>query len=175
MNKILVTGLIGAGKSEVCAYLASLGYPVYDSDSRTKDLYCSIPGLKERIEQAIGCPFSEIGVIFRDPAKREALEAVVYPIVLEDFRRFCADSSSETVFFESAVAYGKAQFAGEFDKIVLVRAPYDVRLSRNDKAGQRASSQEEMPSDKADFIIDNNSGLQELHDQVLRMVKTFKI
>ena len=101
MNKILVTGLIGAGKSEVCAYLASLGYPVYDSDSRTKDLYCSIPGLKERIEQAIGCPFSEIGVIFRDPAKREALEAVVYPIVLEDFRRFCADSSSETVFFES--------------------------------------------------------------------------
>ena len=175
MNKILVTGLIGAGKSEVCAYLAGLGYSVYDSDSRTKALYCSTPGLKTRIEEAIGCPFSEIEIIFRDAAKRGALEAVVYPLVLQDFRRFCAESSAETVFFESAVAFGKEQFAGEFDKTVLVRAPYDVRLSRNQKVGQRASSQEEMPLGKADYIIDNNSGLRELHDQVDRMIKTFKI
>ena len=175
MNKILVTGLIGSGKSEVCAYLAGLGYPVYDSDSRTKALYDEVPGLKEKIEKTLGLPFAEIGVIFRDAAKREALEALVYPLVAEDFHRFCAGTASETVFFESAVAFSKPQFAGEFDKIVLVRAPYDLRAARNPKTAQRASSQEEMPAGKADFIIDNNSGLSELHDRVDRMIKEFKI
>ena len=35
---ILVTGPIGSGKSAACSYLASLDYPVYDCDSRTKML-----------------------------------------------------------------------------------------------------------------------------------------
>lgn len=175
MNKILVTGLIGSGKSEVCAYLARLGYPVYDSDSRTKALYSSVPGLKARIEQAIGCPFEEIGVIFSDPRKREALEALVYPLVLEDFNGFCLESSAEAVFFESAVAFSKPQFKGVFDKVVLVRAPFEMRLSRNPKTAQRAASQEEMALEEADYVIENNSGLQELHDQIDRMIKTIKI
>lgn len=175
MNKILVTGLIGSGKSEVCSYLRQLGYPVYDSDSRTKALYDEVPGLKERIEQAIGRPFAEIRTIFGDTAAREALEAVVYPLVLEDFRRFVSECRMQTVFFESAVAYGKAQFKGEFTGIVLVRAPYEVRLGRNPKVGERDAVQQEMPLDEADFIIENNSGLQELHDQVDRMIKTYRI
>ena len=64
MKTILVTGGIASGKSEVCRYLASKGLPVYDSDSRTKALYGSVPGLVERIEAAIGVPFAQIGVIF---------------------------------------------------------------------------------------------------------------
>lgn len=175
MNRILVTGLIGAGKSEVCAYLARLGYPIYDSDSATKLLYETVPGLKARIEKAIGRPFSEISSIFSDSAAREALEALVYPLVKADFRSFASSCNSQTVFFESAVAFGKRQFAGEFDKIVLVRAPYETRLSRNPKTAERESSQFEMPVEAADFVIVNDSGLQELHDQVDRMIKTFKI
>ena len=38
MKTVLVTGLIGAGKSALCSLLAAKGYPVYDSDSRTKAL-----------------------------------------------------------------------------------------------------------------------------------------
>ena len=175
MNKILVTGLIGSGKSEVCAYLALLGYPVYDSDSRTKALYDEVPGLKARIEEVTGRPFSELASIFGDPAAREALEMLVYPLVLEDFRSFASACGAQTVFFESAVAYDKAQFKDEFSGIVLVRAPYEVRLGRNPKVREREASQNEMPLEEADYIIENKSGLQELHDQVDRMIKTFKI
>ena len=175
MTKILVTGLIASGKSEVCARLAQLGSPVYDSDSSTKLLYETIPGLKARVEQAIGRPFSEISSIFRDASAREALEAVVYPLVLADFRMFAANCGGETVFFESAVAFGKPQFKGEFDKTVLVRAPYALRLERNPKVLDREAAQQEMPLDEADYIIENNSGLQELHDQVDRMIKAFEI
>ena len=68
MKTVLVTGGIASGKSEVCRYLSSAGYPVYDSDSRTKALYESVPGLKGRVEEAIGVPFSNVAVIFEDEA-----------------------------------------------------------------------------------------------------------
>lgn len=175
MTEILVTGRIGSGKSEVCRYLASKGYPVYDSDSRTKALYDSVPGLKERIEEALGIPFGSLSVIFEDASRREALEALVYPLVLEDYRRFAQEACSEAVFFESAVAYGKPHFEGVFDRKVLVRAPYGLRLERNPLTAQREASQTEMPPEEADFIIENDSGLQELCDRVDQMLKTFRI
>ena len=57
MKTVLITGGIASGKSAVCARLKALGLPVYDCDSRTKALYDEIPGLKARIEKAIGLPF----------------------------------------------------------------------------------------------------------------------
>ena len=50
MRTILVTGPIGSGKSAVCTYLASLDFPVYECDARTKMLYSLVPGLKCSIE-----------------------------------------------------------------------------------------------------------------------------
>ena len=54
MKTVLVTGGIGSGKSAVCAYLASRGVPVYDSDSRTKALYDTDPALLPALEKAFG-------------------------------------------------------------------------------------------------------------------------
>ena len=51
---VIVTGLIGSGKSAVCALLRERGIPVYDSDARTKRLYDSSPVLVERLEAALG-------------------------------------------------------------------------------------------------------------------------
>ena len=175
MTRILVTGLIGSGKSAVCAYLSELGYPVYDSDSRTKALYETVPGLKAQIENTVGVPFSQLSVIFRDDAKREALESLVYPLVLDDFRRFASDSSADVVFFESAVAYFKPQFAGEFDLTVLVRAPYELRAGRNPKVAERNTLQQDLDPALADYVIDNDSGLEQLRDRVDRMLKTIRI
>ena len=99
MKTVLITGGIASGKSEVCRHLASKGLPVYDSDSRTKALYDSVPGMKSRVEEAIGVPFSQIAVIFEDAAKREALEAVVYPEVLKDFLAWKAAQAGPAEFF----------------------------------------------------------------------------
>ena len=43
MRTVIVTGGIGSGKSAVCALLRKRGIPVYDSDSRVKELYKSRP------------------------------------------------------------------------------------------------------------------------------------
>ncbi len=54
MKKLLITGSIGSGKSEVCRYLRSKAFPVYDCDSRAKALYDENPGLLAAIESLFG-------------------------------------------------------------------------------------------------------------------------
>ncbi|HIZ85209.1 MAG TPA: dephospho-CoA kinase, partial [Candidatus Coprenecus stercoravium] len=39
MRTLAVTGGIGSGKSYVVRMFSALGVPVYDADSRTKELY----------------------------------------------------------------------------------------------------------------------------------------
>ena len=73
MKTLLVTGPIGGGKSSVCRHMQSRGIPVYDCDSRTKRLYSTVPGLKERIEAALGIRWDEIGSVFSSPEKLSAL------------------------------------------------------------------------------------------------------
>lgn len=167
MNEtILITGAIGSGKSEVCRYLASKGYPVYDSDSRTKALYSSVPGLVEKVEEATGVPFEGISVIFKDPVKRAALERVVYPEVLKDLALWKEEQHSPLLFIESAIALEKPAFDGTYDKVWLVSAPRDMRIARNPKVTEREGSQ--MPADlsRADRILENDSSIKELHEKI---------
>lgn len=174
MKTVLVTGGIASGKSEVCRYLAGKGFPVYDSDSRTKALYDSVPGLKKRVEDAIGVPFSQIGIIFSDADKREALERVVYPEVLADFLKWKAYCKGGIVFFESAVALDKAVFDGQWDEVWLVTAPLDDRLKRNPKVESRIQSQQEVDPSRADVVIVNDSSIEELHSKIDKLLNDMK-
>lgn len=171
MIKVLVTGLIASGKSALCALLSEYGWPVYDSDSRTKGLYESVPGLKSEIESRLGLPFSELGVIFTDAGRREALEELVYPLVRQDFHEFCEalPHGTRAVFFESAVAAGKPQFQGEFDCVVLVRSEESLRVSRNPKASVRSGLQSEPVH--ADYVIENNGAVESLEEKARDLLK----
>ena len=132
MLTVIVTGMIGSGKSAVCALLSKRGIPVYDSDSRTKALYGSVPGLKERIEEELGVPFSGLAkVIFSDADAREKLEAIVYPLVKADFEAWRdAQAGAPFVVLESAIILSKPIFDGIADYVVAVTARDEVRLSR---------------------------------------------
>lgn len=179
---ILITGGIGSGKSEVSAVLRSLGYPVYDSDSRTKGLYDSVPGLLEAVEKALGCgPLRTedgrldrrtlAGIVFSDAAKMELLQRVVYPAVAEDFVRW-RSSFDGPVFFESAVASAHPEFDGLFDAVLLVTADEEKRLERvlaRDKGAGREEvlarmRSQEVPSGP-DYVIVNNGGLRSLKNK----------
>ena len=165
MRKVLVTGGIASGKSEVCRRLALNGYPVYDSDSRTKALYDSVPGLKKRIEDALELPFENLSEIFENPSKLETLEGIVHPLVLEDFRKWTSEQKGDVVFFESAIALEKPLFKDEFDSVILVEAPLAVRRHRNPKVGQRAHLQK-FDKSRADVVIRNNGTLESLYAKI---------
>ncbi len=159
---VLVTGPIGSGKSELCRYLASLGWPVYDCDSRTKALYASVPGLRARIEEALEIEWKDIGVIFTDAGRRARLESIVYPLVAEDIVKWKAGQSSRLLFVESAIAMDKPQFDGLYDKVLLVTAGHLLREGRNPAAALRGALQT-FDLSRVDYEIENNSSIEDLH------------
>lgn len=167
MKTILITGAIGSGKSEVRKILSSEGFPVYDCDSKCKALYDSVPGLKERIENALGVPFSGLSVIFSDNTLREKLESIVYPELISDFKEWRDGlGRSEKCFVESAIALEKPLFDGLYDEVWFVDAPYETRVRRNPKAAERSGLQHYDKS-RIDRVIVNDSTIENLKKQIL--------
>lgn len=188
MKTVIVTGGIGSGKSAVCAMLRERGIPVYDSDSRTKSLYDKYPSLIESLESALGqalkLPDSTLdrkklaAVIFSDSSAREKVEAVVYPFVLKDFKRWRSRyGKAPFVVLESAVILSKPVFDGIADAVVLVDAPLELRLQRislrdgssMDAALERVKAQEEVPRDKVTEVIVNDSSPERLKAETERV------
>ncbi|MDO5442303.1 MAG: dephospho-CoA kinase [Bacteroidia bacterium] len=182
MTLFLVTGGIGSGKSEVCRYLVSRGIPVYDSDSRTKALYDSVPDLAARIDAAMGGGVLRddgtldrkalAGIIFNDSEKLRTLESIVHPEVLKDFLAWKDSLGCTAAAMESAIAAGLGIFEGVFDFTILVDAPMDVRIERacmRDSASREAVSErianQSFDASKADAVIVNDASLDELHSR----------
>ena len=169
MRTILVTGPIGSGKSEVCRYLASLDFPVYECDARTKMLYSLVPGLKCSIVERLGLPWSEIGRVFSEPDKLRTLEEMVYPHVLEDLKAWKAAQKSPLLFVESAIALDNPQFDGLYDKVLLVTAPYELRVQRNPKAAERDALQTFDPA-RIDWTLENEGTKEELNIKIRQLI-----
>lgn len=146
IRTIVITGGIGSGKSEVCRQLALRGYGnQYDADHRVKALYSLVPGLVPSIEESVGirltdqdgCFVPELlaGKIFNDREALLKVESIVFPYLMEDFNAFCSDvkahsTDGQIVFFESATILEKSYFDNVFDSVILVSAPFQVRLER---------------------------------------------
>ncbi|HCZ22985.1 MAG TPA: hypothetical protein DHU72_06220 [Rikenellaceae bacterium] len=175
MRTLLVTGPIGSGKSEACRYFSQAGVPVYDCDSRTKMLYSLVPGLKCSIEERLGIKWENIGVIFSDDAKREMLEAIVYPYVVADIKAWKKENAvAPLVVIESAVALEKRMFDCLYDMVLIVTADRRTRLERNPKVAQRDVLQH-FDLSRADFVVENDSDRESLYakldDLMLKLKK----
>ncbi len=187
MKTVILTGLIGSGKSAVSALLMERGIPVYDSDSRTKQLYTRRPALVRRLESALGTPIRTAGgkldrarlasVIFSSATAREAVESIVYPAVLQDFLRWRdKQDGASFVVLESAVILSKPVFDGVGDVVVLVSASAEVRLRRvmardgADEAQVRSRmAAQEIPMDRVHVVLENDGSPESLSAAVERV------
>ena len=191
---VIVTGLIGSGKSAVCAQFAAQGIPVYHCDERTKTLYNRRPELVSCLEGALGKSLrgsdgrldrgALASVIFSSPEAREKVEAIVYPSVLQDFKRWRArQKGSPFVVMESAVVLSKPVFDGLAFAVVLVTAPRALRLARvKERDGlpeaavrARMAAQPEIPASAATFTIENDGSPANLEKAVKRIIKALQI
>ena len=177
---VIVTGLIGSGKSAVCALLRERGIPVYDSDARTKRLYSRSIGLVENLEKALGRPLRDIEgkldrralaqAIFSSDDARAVVERIVYPLVLKDFKRWRArQKGAPFVVLESAVILEKPLFDGLADAAVLVTAPDAVRLERVMRRDGASREQvlarmaaQHIPLEKVSVTLSNDGTPEEL-------------
>jgi len=186
--KIGVTGCIGSGKSTVCKIFTQLGAPLYDADTRAKELMISSPEIIQGIKNLFGrdaylADGSLNKKLISDKAfyqkdLLEQLNAIVHPAVFNDFIVWCDLYASKPYIIKEAALMFESKSHTQVDQIIVVTAPEELRISRTmnrdhlskDDVLSRMSnqfSQEEKVS-RADFEIKNDEN-ELLIPQVLKL------
>lgn len=183
-----ITGGIGSGKSVVAKILHEMGYPVYSSDQRAKELMHEdasiVEGLKTMFgeEAYVNQELNRAYIatqIFKDESKRTAMNNLVHPAVRKDFNEWVERQNSPLVFQESALLFETGNYRS-FDAVFLVSAPEDVRMKRVKERDHlsdeqvlsrfKAQMSEEEKRTLTNYVVDN-SGNEFLIPQILKLIK----
>ena len=171
-----ITGGIGAGKSTVSKICKHLGFKVYNSDDRAKEIVSEDSNIKKRIISFFGNNVYKNGVldrkflsdkIFNDKSSLQNINSIIHPAVKKDFKNWVINNSNEKILFkESALLFESGAYK-ELDKIILIVSDKNLRISRvlnRDKI--RTKKEIKSIIDKqinevdaikyADIVIDNN-------------------
>lgn len=171
-----ITGGIGAGKSTVSTICKHLGFKVYNSDQRAKEIVSEDSIIKKKLISFFGNNVYKNGVldrkflsdkIFNDKSSLQQINSIIHPAVKKDFSNWVINNSSEKILFkESALLFESGAYK-ELDKIILIVSDENLRVSRvlnRDKI--RSKKEIKSIIDKqineaeaikyADIVIDNN-------------------
>ena len=171
-----ITGGIGAGKSTVSTICKHLGFKVYNSDQRAKEIVSEDAIIKKKLISFFGNNIYKNGVlnrkflsdkIFNDKSSLQQINSIIHPAVKKDFNSWVINNSNEKILFkESALLFESGAYK-ELDKIILIVSDKNLRVSRVLNRDQKRSKKEiESIIDKqidvvdaikyADIVIDNN-------------------
>lgn len=146
-----VTGGIGSGKTTVCNVFRALGIPVYDADQAARELYDRDPELLRLVRDAFGHDVLDAegrldrkrmaSLVFPDPEKLQALNALVHPRVRADFRKWLKlQVHAPYVIREAAILFESGTHK-DCDKIITVTAPAELRKQRIRQRDQRSEEE----------------------------------
>lgn len=142
MKVLAVTGGIGSGKTHIVNMFASMGVPVYLTDDRAKELYDTSAELLASLQSILGDDIVDNGKLrkdlmaqrlFADKSLLERVEGVVHPAVIEDFNNWKIMQEGKRppfVIIESAIFLEKPLLRPVADKVLVITAPLDLRISR---------------------------------------------
>jgi dephospho-CoA kinase len=191
--RVGVTGGIGSGKSIVCRIFKTLGVPVYDADSRARDLMVHHKPLRQNITEEFG-PDAYLsngelnrkliaGDAFGNASRLEKLNNLVHPVVRDDYRDWLALQTEYPYVIKEAALIFEAGTWSDLDKVIVVSAPESLRLRRvlqrdshRTEEDVRQILQNQMPEEeklrRADFVILNDES-QLVLPQVLQLHRVF--
>lgn len=184
-----MTGGIGSGKSTVARMLAELGAVIIDGDQIARELVGrGEPALAEIVERfgpGVLLPDGELDraglaeTVFPDPDSLASLDAIMHPRIAARAQGLLAAAQGDGV---SVVVYDmpllvESGAADDFDVVMVVHAPMDVRLARlavrgvavddaRHRMAQQASDEERAAV--ATILVDNGGDDQQLIEQVER-------
>lgn len=184
MHLVALTGGIASGKSTVARRLAEHGAVVIDADRLAREAVepgePALTAIAERFGPTVIRPDGALdraalgAIVFSDAAARADLNAITHPAVtLLSQRLFAAaaeaDPDAVVVYDVPLLAEGRG--SGEFDEVVVVHAPQQVRVERlvslrgmtEEDARARVSSQasDEERLALADVVVDSSGTLDE--------------
>ncbi|MEU2789194.1 dephospho-CoA kinase [Streptomyces sp. NPDC007100] len=186
MVKVGLTGGIGAGKSEVSRLLASYGAVIVDADKIAREVVePGTPGLAAVVEEFGAEVLSADGtldrpklgaVVFGDPDKLKALNAIVHPLVGARSAELEAAAGPDAVVVHDVPLLTENGLAPLYDLVIVVDATPRTQLDRlvrlrgmtesEAKARMEAQATREQRLAIADLVIDNDGPLEALEPQV---------
>lgn len=173
MIKVGLTGGIGSGKTTVANYFIELGIPVYFADKEAKQLMNSSAKIKNKLINEFGENTYQNGVlnrkylaniVFHNKSKLSIINGIVHPAVAKHFAKWVKEQKTKYVIQENAILF-ENNTASNFDYIITVTAPVDVKIDRIIK--RDSATKEDVLSrmnnqwddakkiELSDFVIDN--------------------
>jgi dephospho-CoA kinase len=186
---VAVTGGIGAGKSETLRAFARHGAAVISSDEIVHELLREDEDVKRAVVERLGeevvgdggeIDRRKVGrVVFSDPQALAWLEGLLHPLVVARYLTWRDELAEQpdppaVCVTEVPLLY---EVGGDkrFDKVVVVTAPADVRISRRIgplQDRERRLIPDEEKARRADFVYVNDGTLDDLDRFVSGVVAT---
>ena len=183
-----LTGGIGSGKSIAGKYFNQLGIDTIDADDVAKNILDDNTKAKQLFLECFGDEFLDQDnkinrdllrtKIFIDIEKKNKLESIIHPIVLEEITEFISKSDSiYSIIIVPLIFETNSQ--DFYDKIIVIDCDEDLQIERasqrDDKSEQdiinimkNQASREERNS-IADDIILNDSTLENLKENIFKL------
>ena len=197
MLKVGLTGSIAVGKTFVVEVFRELGAFVNDADQTAREVVA--PGTQgwrlivERFGSNILLPNNEIdraklgAIVFADAEKRQLLNAVVHPLVIETqdawLMRRARETPDAVAMIDAALMIESGGYR-RFDKIIVVWCAAETQIERlmarndlkRDAAIQRIEAQMPQAEKKkfADYTIETTNGFEDTRRQTMEIYERLK-
>lgn len=190
-----LTGGIGSGKSSVAEFLEDFGIPVVSADELSRVVVTAgSEGLAE-VVQAFGSDVVDergeldrrkmASIVFREPARRQQLEAILHPRIRERFEQVLdalEKADHPITVYEVPLLFEK-NLQSDMKATILVTATEETRIARvmdrdqttKTEVRDRIASQmpESLKRKRADYIIENDGSVDELRREVRFLLERF--
>jgi len=185
-----LTGGIGSGKSTVAAMFRELGAGVVDADALAREVVApgvdALAEIAARFGPGVLRPDGTLdrerlgAMVFRDPALRAKLNAIVHPLVRDwmgAVERAAADAAhGGLIVVHDVPLLAESGLADGFDLVIVVDVPPELQVERlvsergmtPDQARARLAAQASRDQRLAiaDLVIDNSGSLEDLDRRV---------
>lgn len=181
-----LTGGIGSGKSAAAEEFGRLGATAVDTDAIARDLTRAGGAATGQVRGLFGDEYIDAqgamdrakvrALVFRDPAARKRLEALLHPMIRAESERLIAAAVGPYVILVVPLLVESPGYRESVARVLVVDCPESVQVARvrrrsslsEDEVVQVIGAQikREDRLAAADDVIDNSGSLDALHKQV---------
>jgi dephospho-CoA kinase len=180
-----LTGGIGSGKSTVAEMLTARGAVVVDADRIAREVVePGSPALEKLVERFGPEVLKADGTLdraalaeraFASEEAKQDLEAITHPAIGEEFLRQVAAAPEDGIVVHDVPLLVESKRGLEYDAVIVVEAPEQVRLARLEGRGiprndaERRMAMQARDEDRravATYVVDNSGDLAALERQV---------